>query len=56
MNVDDDPNIQAPSVFKVSAYPNPFNNLLNIVIDGGIKEPVITIYNIMGEKFIYLKE
>ncbi|MBK7379100.1 MAG: T9SS type A sorting domain-containing protein [Ignavibacteriales bacterium] len=55
LNVDDDPNIQAPSVFKVSAYPNPFNNLLNIVIDGGIKEPVITIYNIMGEK-IYLFE
>lgn len=55
LNVDDDPNIQAPSVFKVSAYPNPFNNLLNIVIDGGIKEPEITIYNIMGEK-IYLFE
>lgn len=50
LNVDDDPNIQTPSVFKVSAYPNPFNNLLNIVIYGDIKEPEITIYNIMGEK------
>lgn len=50
LNVDEYPNVQTPSVFKVSAYPNPFNNLINIVIDGDIKEPEITIYNIMGEK------
>lgn len=43
------PNI-IPNSFKVSCYPNPFNNSVTINLEGVIKEPVINIYNINGEE------
>lgn len=37
-------------IIKISVYPNPFNNLINIKIDGEIRAPEINIYDILGEK------
>ncbi|HKB87448.1 MAG TPA: T9SS type A sorting domain-containing protein [Ignavibacteriaceae bacterium] len=39
-----------PSIFEITAYPNPFNGVIHFNLSGGIKEPVLSIYNINGEE------
>lgn len=46
---EDNPEL-APNTIQITAFPNPFNGLIQFNLNGDIEEPELSIYNINGEE------